>query len=273
MRTLSALVFATLASGCFGPASHVDSNATLSVGGVAQRQDGVGDAAAKRAADSASGRAASHRRRARRSSAPSGSPASPATTASVIRTRRRPPLPDGSYTFGPIRGADTQGSTGEALLFSAWLSGPPSTAPATAPAGVDADFYIQKTQVTVPTAAALGDGRHRRRRERRAVVLVAFARELDRVGRRRLQAANHDREGTDHLVGDDVGIVDAGEHRPPRHPGLRRQLGDLGAPQDRGRRHRLRPDLVFAVNGLCVAGPRAAVARQGLLAAGARPVR
>ena len=58
--------------------------------------------------------------------------------------------PDGSYTFGPIRGADTQGSTGEALLFSAWLSGPPPSAPATAPAGVDADFYIQKTQVTVP---------------------------------------------------------------------------------------------------------------------------
>jgi hypothetical protein len=57
---------------------------------------------------------------------------------------------DGSHMFGPIRGQDTQGSVGEALLFSAWLSGQPPSAPATAPAGVDADFFLQKTQVTVP---------------------------------------------------------------------------------------------------------------------------
>ena len=44
MRTLSVLVVAMLACGCLGPRSQVDSNATLSVGGVAQRQSGDGDA-------------------------------------------------------------------------------------------------------------------------------------------------------------------------------------------------------------------------------------
>src|SRR5579863_4156008 len=46
MRILSALVVVMLAAGCFGPASHVDSNASLYVGGVAQRQNGEGDVAA-----------------------------------------------------------------------------------------------------------------------------------------------------------------------------------------------------------------------------------
>src|SRR5581483_2992392 len=46
MRTLSSLIVATLASGCLGPASHVDSNASLSVGGIAQRENGAGDGAA-----------------------------------------------------------------------------------------------------------------------------------------------------------------------------------------------------------------------------------
>jgi F5/8 type C domain len=149
MRSVSALVFATLACGCLGPASHVDSNATLSVGGVAEQQNGAGDASARvqliRHPDvlqtigdvveivGTVGLACI-----------SGNdslchPFAQATAAG-----------DGSYTFPPIRGADTQGSIGEALLFSAWLSGPPASAPATAPAGVDADFYIQKTAVTVP---------------------------------------------------------------------------------------------------------------------------
>src|SRR6185437_1981242 len=110
----------------------------------------------------------------------------------------------GSYTFGAIRGADTQGSTGEALLFSTWLGGPPPSPPATAPAGVDADFYLR----------------------------------------------------------------DRGERRSTRHAGLRRQLGHLGAPQDRRRRDRLRPDLVFALDGLRDARPPPALARPGLLARG-----
>jgi len=149
MRTLSALVIATLVTGC-GPASHVNSDASLSVGGVAQRQNGGGDATANvqliRHPDAlqavgdlitivgtlglaciAGNDSLCH-------------PYAQATAAS-----------DGSYKFAPIRGADTQGSVGEALLFSAWLRGPTPSAPATAPAGVDADFYIQKTQVTVPT--------------------------------------------------------------------------------------------------------------------------
>ncbi|HEY1584601.1 MAG TPA: discoidin domain-containing protein, partial [Polyangia bacterium] len=58
---------------------------------------------------------------------------------------------DGNYAFPPLRGADTTGSTGQALLFSAWLSGPAAVAPATAPSGVGADFYIQATQVSIPT--------------------------------------------------------------------------------------------------------------------------
>ena len=149
MRTLSALVIVTLAAGC-GPASHVNSDASLSVGGVAQRQNGGGDATANvqliRHPDAlqavgdlitvvgslglaciAGNDSLCH-------------PYAQATAGS-----------DGSYKFSPIRGADTQGSVGEALLFSAWLRGPAPSAPATAPAGVDADFYIQKTQVTVPT--------------------------------------------------------------------------------------------------------------------------
>lgn len=149
MRTFSILVVTTTAFGCFGPTSHVDSNASLYVGGVAQRQNGASDAAAKlqliRHPDAlqaigdaftiigtvglaclAGNDSLCH-------------PYAQATSAA-----------DGSYRFGPIRGADTQGSVGEALLFSAWLSGPAPAGAATAPAGVDADFYIQNAQVTVP---------------------------------------------------------------------------------------------------------------------------
>jgi hypothetical protein len=149
MRTLSALVFAIFASGCFGPPSHVDSNATVSVGGMAQRENGAGDA-------SANVQLIRH---------PDALQAI-GDTIIIVGTvglacitgnnslchsyAQATTAPDGSYTFGPIRGADTQGSTGEALLFSTWLSGRPPSPPATAPAGVDADFYIQKTQVTVP---------------------------------------------------------------------------------------------------------------------------
>jgi hypothetical protein len=148
MRTLSALVVVMLAAGC-GPASHVASNATLSVSGVAQRQDGGNDTAAKvqlirhpdalQAIGDAFAIVGTLGLACLTGNDSLCSPYAQATAGA-----------DGSYAFAPIRGADTQGSTGEALLFSAWLSGPPPTAPATAPAGVDADFYIQKTQVTVP---------------------------------------------------------------------------------------------------------------------------
>ena len=149
MRASSALVFAIFACGCFGPASHVDSSATISVGGVVQRQDGAGDTGARvqlirhpdplqtigdaLAIVGSLGLACI---------AGNDSLCHPYAQATAA--------PDGSYTFGSIRGADTQGSTGEALLFSTWLRGPASSAPATAPAGVDVDFYIQATQVTVP---------------------------------------------------------------------------------------------------------------------------
>jgi hypothetical protein len=148
MRILSALVVVMLAAGC-GPASHVDSNATVSVSGVTQRQNGGGDTAAKvqlirhpdalQAIGDAFEIVGTLGLACLTGNDSLCSPYAQATAGT-----------DGSYTFGPFRGADTQGSTGEALLFSAWLSGPPPTAPATAPAGVDADFYIQKTQVTVP---------------------------------------------------------------------------------------------------------------------------
>ena len=148
MRTLSALVVVMLAAGC-GPASHVDSNATINVSGVAQRQGGGGDTAAKvqlirhpdalQAIGDAFAIVGTLGLACLTGNDSLCSPYAQATAGT-----------DGSYTFGPIRGSDSQGSTGEALLFSAWLSGPPPTAPASAPAGVDADFYIQKTQVTVP---------------------------------------------------------------------------------------------------------------------------
>jgi hypothetical protein len=148
MRTYIVVV-AMLAPGCFGPASHVDSNATLSLSGLAQRQNGGGDAATNvqliRHPDAlqAFGDAITIVGTVGLACISGNDslchPYAQATTAT-----------DGSYSFPPIRGADTQGSTGEALLFSAWLSGAAASAPATAPAGVDVDFYIQKTQVTVP---------------------------------------------------------------------------------------------------------------------------
>jgi hypothetical protein len=149
MRTLSALVFVTMVSGCFGPASHVDSNATLSVAGVAQRQNGAGDTGANvqliRHPDAlqAVGDAVTI-------IGTLGLACISGNDSLCHPYAQATAAADGSYTFGAIRGADTQGSVGEALLFSTWVSGPPPSATATAPAGVDADFYIQKTQVTVP---------------------------------------------------------------------------------------------------------------------------
>lgn len=149
MRTPAVLMAVVLASGCFGPSSNVDSSATLTVGGVVERENGAGDAVANvqliRHSDAlqtigdvveiigtaglaclAGNDSICH-------------PYAQATSAA-----------DGSYAFGSIRGADTQGSVGQALLFTAWLRGPTPRTPATAPAGVNADFYIQKTQVTMP---------------------------------------------------------------------------------------------------------------------------
>src|SRR5581483_852709 len=50
----------------------------------------------------------------------------------------------GAFQFA-FRGSDTQGSTGEALLFTAFATGPlPGTA-------VSADFYAQRTRIIMPT--------------------------------------------------------------------------------------------------------------------------
>ncbi len=149
MRTLSALVVSMLTAGCLGPASHVDSNATISVGGVAQRQNAGADSAATvqliRHPDALQA---------------VGDLVTIVGSAGLACLTGNDDLchayaqattaADGSFTFAAIRGADTQGSVGEALLFSAWLSGPAPGAPATAPAGVDADFYIQTSEVTLP---------------------------------------------------------------------------------------------------------------------------
>lgn len=149
MRTSSAIAIALLVPGCFGPASKVDSNASLTVAGVAQRQNGGGDAGSNvlliRHPDAlqAFGDAIAVIGTVGLACiAGNDSLCHPFAQASAGS--------DGSFTFPAIRGADTQGSTGEALLFSAWLSGPAATAPATAPAGVNVDFYIQKAQVTLP---------------------------------------------------------------------------------------------------------------------------
>ena len=150
MRTFSALSLSLLWAGCFGPASKVDSNATLAVGGAAQRQSGDSYAAAKlvlirhpdalQALGDAIEIVGSVGLACIAGNDSLCSPFARATAAS-----------DGNYAFPPLRGADTKGSTGEALLFSAWLSGPAAIAPATAPSGVTADFYIQSTQVSIPT--------------------------------------------------------------------------------------------------------------------------
>ena len=47
MRTSSVLALGLVVGGCFGPPSKVDSNATLTVGGSTERQDGSADAASK----------------------------------------------------------------------------------------------------------------------------------------------------------------------------------------------------------------------------------
>src|SRR5262249_11828980 len=137
MRTLSAISLPLIVAGCFGPPSHVDSNATLAVGGAAERQSGDADASAKvllvRHPDAlqAIGDAREIVGGVGRACVAGNdswcSPFAQATGGS-----------DGTYTFPPLRGADTKGSTGQALLFTAWLSGPAPTAPATARAGVGA---------------------------------------------------------------------------------------------------------------------------------------
>src|SRR4029079_4250625 len=113
----------------------------LTVGGVAQREGGSGDAAAKvqliRHPDALQslGDAVAILGTARLACL-SGNVSLCHAYAQATTTT------DGEYTFAPIRGADTQGSIGQALLFSAWLSGPPPSAPATVPAGVNAVFYL-----------------------------------------------------------------------------------------------------------------------------------
>jgi hypothetical protein len=149
VRNSSVLVVAVLACGCFGPASKVDSNATLTVSGAAERENGSGDGAVNV-------QLIRH-------------PDALQTVGDIVQIvgtvglacltgndslchayAQATSAADGSYTFRSIRGADTQGSIGESLPFTAWLRGPTPTAPATAAAGVNVDFYIQKTQVTVP---------------------------------------------------------------------------------------------------------------------------
>jgi len=150
MRILGALASSLVVAGCFGPPSHVDSNATLSVGGAAARQNGDADASAEvlliRHPDALQaigdvitiigsvGLACV---------AGNDSLCSPYARATIGG--------DGHFSFPPMRGADTKGSTGEALLFSTWLTGPAASPPATAPAGVGVDFYIQANAVTVPS--------------------------------------------------------------------------------------------------------------------------
>ena len=110
MRTLSALVITMLASGCFGPASHVDSNAALSVGGVAQRENGAGDADANvqlirhpdalQAIGDALAIVGTVGLACLTGDDSLCHPYAQATAAS-----------DGGYTFGSIRGSDTTSST------------------------------------------------------------------------------------------------------------------------------------------------------------------
>ena len=56
---------------------------------------------------------------------------------------------DGSYQFA-LRGADAQGSTGEALTFTAFASCAAQPAPAMGNCAVASDFLIQRTRLTIP---------------------------------------------------------------------------------------------------------------------------
>ena len=59
---------------------------------------------------------------------------------------------DGSFAFAPLKGSDTQGSAGNALLFSTFVAGPAANGNQISAAAVTTDFYLQHVTVILPTA-------------------------------------------------------------------------------------------------------------------------
>jgi hypothetical protein len=138
----------TLASGCFGPSSKLDSKASVKISGIVQTQNGA---------------------------------PTPTTTAKLIR--HPDPLQalgevliavgsiglaclggqldicssfaesatagDGSYHFG-LHGSDTQGSVGEALTFTVFAGCAAQPAPAIGNCAVAADFIVQTQNLQIP---------------------------------------------------------------------------------------------------------------------------
>jgi hypothetical protein len=143
-----ATVGLTLATGCFGPQSKLDSHSSVTLSGIVQTQNGA---------------------------------PTPTTTAKLIR--HPDPLQalgeilvavgsvglaclggqldicssfaesktagDGSYQFA-MRGADTQGSTGEALTFTVFAGCAAQPAPAVGDCAVSADFIVQTPNLKIP---------------------------------------------------------------------------------------------------------------------------
>ena len=148
------VALALLFTGCFGPASQVQSSAGITATGTAQRQSGmplsqtevelirhpdalqvVGDLFTTVATLGLACLSADN------------------DLCHAFETAKTDS--SGHYQYA-LRGADTQGSTGEALLFTDFVRG--STPPgAVGPAGVGVDFYIQRDKLALPLLALWED--------------------------------------------------------------------------------------------------------------------
>ena len=140
---------------------------------------------------------------------------------------------DGSYTFA-LRGADTQGSVGQALTFTSFAACPAGSGNC----AVASDFFIQKTALTIPSmrfwteTGALADdadgnsslsGRPSRRRSaalRRATIASTWSPPTARCGGRRTPRARRRRRsiGASRRIGRRSGTSSPSARRPATAP-------------------------------------------------------
>jgi hypothetical protein len=145
-RLIAALAFVLV--GCFGPASQIDPKSSVMLSGVVQTQNGT-------AASPTMVKLIRH-------------PDALQALSQVIVAVGTVGLAcidgrldicssfeesasgsDGGYSFA-MRGADTQGSTGEALTFTVFAACGPPLAPATRNCAVASDFIVQRTILALP---------------------------------------------------------------------------------------------------------------------------
>jgi hypothetical protein len=136
-----------LCIGCFGPASQVNSTDGIIATGHAQKQDGSAMAAAQveliRHQDAWQTLGDVFTTLATLGIACLTQQVDICSTFQSVKTDS-----SGEYQFA-MRGEDTQGSTNQALLFTAFLRGSTPMG-ATRPAAVGVDFHIQETRLAMP---------------------------------------------------------------------------------------------------------------------------